>query len=67
MDNIKQLEREVELLKEIIQLKERNMELEKTYIPQYPVYPYPIYPQTPVNPYPIITWTGSTADCNTIQ
>ncbi len=61
MDNIKQLEREVELLKEIIQLKERNMELEKTYIPQYPV--YPTYPY-PSYPYPTITGDTTTMDNN---
>ncbi len=65
MDNIKQLEREVELLKEIIRLKERNLELQKNYIPYYPQsYPYNPNPYcpNPITPYPIITWPDGTGN-----
>ena len=62
------LEKEIELLKEIIKLKERIIELESQpdygkWLNPYPQQPvYPMYPQVPypVNPYapnyPFTTW-----------
>jgi hypothetical protein len=53
MDNIKSLEREVELLKEILELKTKLLEYERgfTYqkpIPYYPQpYTWPAYPRVP--------------------
>lgn len=64
MDNIKQLEREAELLKQILELKEKIKALESYEVVRYvPYYPYPIYPDTarPFYPeYPNITLCGGT-------
>lgn len=61
MDNIKQLEREVELLKELVELKEKVLELEKNVpsYPGFPVYPTTPYPYQPFT-YPWITNTDHT-------
>lgn len=60
------LEKEIELLKEIIRLKERIMELEgqqyNKWVNPYPQYPtYPTYPTNPypMNPYPFTTWVST--------
>jgi hypothetical protein len=59
MDNLNQLEREIELLKEIVELKTKLLEIEKVqptkspYIPD----PYkPIYPSYPSYPFPNTDW-----------
>jgi len=63
-DNIKSLEREVELLKQLVELKTKLLEFESanpTYVPYIPT--YPIYPSFPCNPviYPWVTYTTGTS------
>ena len=59
MDRIKELEKEIELLKQLIELQQTLDNLKQKNVPVYPYYP-PIYPY-PITPYPITpypTWTG---------
>ena len=56
MDRIQELEKEIELLKQIIELKEKVKQLEAE--KQQPIY-IPYYPYTqpyPYNPYPLSPW-----------
>ncbi|MFA5340217.1 MAG: hypothetical protein WC332_00425 [Clostridia bacterium] len=63
--DIKSLEREVELLRELVELKTKLLELEKGF--SLPYVPYPVYPQRyepyPYNPvtYPWVTYQTGTA------
>ena len=51
MTRIEELERELELLKQILEIQKLITQNEHLRIPSYPVYPiYPSYPDT--NPYP---------------
>ena len=60
-ENIKSLEREVELLKEIVALKEKLVMLERSF--SYPVYPtFPIYPQVGYGPNTASPYCGMATD-----
>ena len=60
MDDLKHLEREVELLKEIVELKTKLLEIDRSFQQPYPTYPtYPAYPS--YKPYddwwkPTVSW-----------
>jgi hypothetical protein len=65
--DIKSLEREIELLREIVELKTKMLEFDKDrpYYPTYPSYPtYPNYPYPPIT-YPYVTYyTGTPTNIN---
>ena len=59
-EKIMSLEREVELLKQIIELKEQIRRLEAQPIPCVPWYPYVPIPPSTADPYP--PWTVTYSD-----
>ena len=65
MDKIKELERELDLLKEIKRIKKELVLLDnnvKERIIHIPVTPCQPYPQYSPSPYLYITWTGDRAE-----
>ena len=74
MDNLEKLQEEIKLTKELLELKERLLAIEKElgikridYVPYYPQPYYPIYPE-PWNPFrPWITWQSETGEINLLD
>jgi hypothetical protein len=66
MDSIEKLQKEIELTRELLTLKEKLLEVEKQFGIQRIEY-VPIYPQYPYYPYPLNPFYGTTSASSTYQ